>query len=119
MGISILFGPISKTLPINNDRGDRDDDDEIQHMRAIKIQLQHLLFQILQKVIFGLTRVAQLLNRVVHRVVVVERQPRRAHSGCQSQCIYFAVFVQDAYQEKARINVADLDSATLSEVGCV
>ena len=81
MRISILFGPIRKTLPMNNDRRDRDNDNEIQHMRAIKVQLQHLLFQILQKVIFGLTRVAQLLKRVVHRVVVVERQPRRAHSG--------------------------------------
>jgi hypothetical protein len=64
-------------------------------MRTIEVQLEYLLFEILQKVGLDLPRIAQFFNRVVHLVVVVEPQPRRAHKRLPSQSIYFAVFIQD------------------------
>lgn len=67
MRVSILLRPILDTLSIHNDRGDGNNNNEVEHMRAIEVQPEEVILQVCEEAVLRLSRVAlQLFDRIGH-----------------------------------------------------
>lgn len=95
MGVPELLWSILDTLTIHNDRRDRNDNDEIQHMRAVEVQRKHLIFQVREEMLPGFSRVTlQLFDRIGHCAVSIARallSERREDVG--TDCFFFMTYV--------------------------
>lgn len=67
MRVAILFRSILYPFAVYYDRGYRNDNDKVEHMRTVKIERKKFIFEVSEKVVLGLTRIVlQLFNRIWH-----------------------------------------------------